>query len=308
MKRRSPADRAGYPPSEPDRGTCDRALLDELAVARQAGREEDEAREPRRAAGGAPAEIARRWRSGVTVRLKGPIDPVTDADVAAERAIIELIGARYPDDTIVAEESGVHAGATDAERRWLIDPLDGTTNFSHGFPHFCVSIASADETGPRVAVVAEPLRGWVFDAVRGGGARLDDVPIAVSATGRIERALLATGFPYDRHSAGDNNSHRFAHALRRTQGMRRAGSAALDLAFVAAGWLDGYWEYRLNPWDLAAGALLVHEAGGQVSTPTGSPWYLHHADIVATNRRLHAAVVALLTDAGDAPLPEDARP
>ncbi len=259
----------------------------------------------RAAALAAAREIADRWRSGFTVRLKRPINPVTDADLAAERIILEHLEAAFPGDGIVAEESGAHRAGRDARRHWIVDPLDGTTNFSHRLPHFCVSIASADRHGPRVGVIVDPLRGWVFDAVRGGGARLDGETIGVSSTARLDRALLATGFPYDRHEAQDNNSHRFCHALRVAQGVRRAGSAALDLAFVAAGLLDGYWEFRLAPWDLAAGALLVREAGGRVSTPTGRPWYLHHGDIVASNGVLHAPLVALLDAADEASGPED---
>jgi len=275
----------------------DSALAGELELARIA-------------AGRAAAEIRGRWRSGGAVRFKGPIDPVTEADLAAERIILDVIRSRFPDDRILAEESGLtgdvppdtHAGG----RRWFVDPLDGTTNFSHGLPHFCVSIASADADGPRVGVIVDPVRRWTFDAVRGGGARLDGQPIGVSVTRRVDRAILATGFPYDRHTAKDNNSARFSRALRMAQGLRRAGSAALDLAFVAAGWLDGYWEYRLNPWDLAAGALLVREAGGRVSTPGGGPWYVHDADIVATNGALHPRLLALLAGGGTrSPDPED---
>lgn len=210
------------------KGPIARDLLDELAVACLAGQT-------------AAAEIADRWRSGADVRFKGPIDPVTEVDLAAERIIVDLIRARFPDDHILAEETGASGPAGSRQRRWLIDPLDGTTNFSHGLPHFCVSIASADADGPRIGVIIEPLRRWTFTAVRGGGAHLDGRPLRVSATARMDRALVATGFPYDRHTARENNSGYFARALRKTQGMRRAGSAALDLAFVAAGWLDGYW-------------------------------------------------------------------
>lgn len=253
----------------------------------------------------AASEIAARWRRDSAVRFKGPIDPVTEADLAAERIIVSTIRARWPDDQILAEESGLD-GSGDSDRRWLVDPLDGTTNFSHGLPHFCVSIASADASGPRVGVIVDPLRNWTFEAVRDGGARLDGRPLRVSAIDRLDRAVLATGFPYDRHTAADNNSARFSRLLRRAQGLRRAGSAALDLAFVAAGWLDGYWEFRLNPWDMAAGALLVHEAGGRVSTPTGRPWYLHDAHIVATNGALHARLLTLLADGQSAHESEEA--
>ncbi len=257
-------------------------LLDDLAIARLAGQR-------------AGALIAEKWRSGVRVRFKGPIDPVTEADLAAERVITDLIRRRFPRDRIVAEEGGIDDGQGSG-RSWFVDPLDGTTNFSHGLPHFCVSIACADADGVRVGVIVEPTRGWVFDAVRGGGARLDGAPLSVSAAERLERAVLATGFPYDRHGAPDNNSHRFAHLLRAAQGLRRLGSAALDLAFVAAGWLDGYWERRLNSWDLAAGALLVREAGGVISDHQGRDWRVDAGEIVAANPGLHPPLLAALAE------------
>ncbi|MCB9527389.1 MAG: inositol monophosphatase [Myxococcales bacterium] len=249
------------------------------------------------AAARAAAFIARHWGQDPEVHYKGAINPVSEADLGAERIITALLADRFPDDRVIAEEGGGHAGTTG--RTWYVDPLDGTTNFSHGMPHFCVSIASADARGPRVAVIAEPLRRWFFSATRGGGAWLDGRRLAVSAVTRMERALLATGFPYDRHTAHDNNSHRFAAALRRAQGVRRAGSAALDLAYVAAGWFDGFWEDRLSPWDLAAGVLLVREAGGAVTDFAGEALAIT-ADgagrVVASNGQIHQAIVALIAE------------
>lgn len=275
-------------------------LLDDLALARLAGQR-------------AAAFIAHKWRTGVDVAFKGAIDPVTEADLGAERIITELIRARFPEDRVVAEESGAHGG--DGPRTWLVDPLDGTTNFSHGLPHFCVSIACADAHGLRVGVIVEPIRRWTFEAARGGGAWLEGRRLGVSATARLDRAVIATGFPYDRHTAHDNNSHRFAAALRVAQGLRRAGSAALDLAYVAAGWLDGYWEARLQRWDLAAGALLVQEAGGRLTDFRGEPWRLGEDRIVATNGRIHDPLLDVLarSDAafarGDAwPTPDPGAP
>lgn len=254
-----------------------------------------ELRVARVAAERAGAIVAERWQGVLAVRLKGAIDLVTEVDLAAEAAIVETIRADFPDDPILTEEAGALSGQTG--RRWYVDPLDGTTNYSHGFPHFCVSIAAVDSVGGRVAVIYEPLRGWAFTAMRGHGAHHDGEPIRVSSAERIGVALLATGFPYDRHHAADNNSHRFTEILRRARGLRRAGSAALDLAYVARGWLDGYWEDRLNPWDLAAGALLVKEAGGTVSRFGGAPFDLNRGQIVAANGRLHGGLVEAVAQA-----------
>jgi myo-inositol-1(or 4)-monophosphatase len=190
---------------------------------------------------------------------------------------------------VVSEEAG-RVGPEGGARWWWVDPLDGTTNFSHGFPHFAVSIASEDADGLRVGVVLEPLSGRCFSASRGGGAFLDGRRLSVSAVPDLDAALLATGFPYDRRTNPDNNVHRVAHLIRRCQGIRRAGAAALDLAYVAAGWLDGYWEDRLKPWDLAAGALLVREAGGLVTAFGGQPLDLVAGQCVASNGRVHPAL------------------
>ncbi len=240
--------------------------------------------------------IRDRWGQGHQVEHKGTVDLVTEADLGAERIVLEMLRAERPGDAVLAEESGAGAGVA-AGRRWCIDPLDGTTNFSHGFPHFCVSIALEDERGPAVGVVYDPLRRWTFSARRGGGAWRDGERLQVSAREDLAEALLATGFPYDRHTAVDNNSHRFSHLLRRAQGMRRAGAAALDLAFVAAGWLDGYWEDRLNHWDLAAGRLLVTEAGGVVTGFDGGPVDLARGALVAAGPHLHPALLRAVSEA-----------
>ncbi len=247
----------------------------------------------RHAAEQAGAYIARRWDTGVEAQFKGTVDLVTEVDLAAEAILVGAVRAQRPDDAIIAEE-GSGTEALGPGRTWHIDPLDGTTNFSHGFPHFCVSIALLDHQGPAVGVVHDPLRQWTFWATRGGGAWRNGQRLQVSASADLNRALLATGFPYDRHTNPDNNVGRFNALLRRAQGMRRAGSAALDLAFVAAGWLDGYWEDRLKSWDLAAGWLLVTEAGGQVTDLLGEPVDLTTGRLVAANPALHPTLVAAL--------------
>ncbi|MCB9534725.1 MAG: inositol monophosphatase [Myxococcales bacterium] len=235
--------------------------------------------------------IAAAWDRGVDVSFKGDVDLVTETDRAAEAAIVPLLAQHFPADAIVAEEGSGRAGGP---RAWHVDPLDGTTNFSHGFPHFAVSIALVDDDGPLVGVVHEPLRRWTFSATRGGGAWLDGRRLSVSDTATLDRALTATGFPYDRRTARDNNVHRADAVLRSAQGLRRAGAAALDLAFVAAGWLDVFWEDRLSTWDLAAGVLLVTEAGGRVTARDGEPLVLDAGDVLASNGRMHDAAAACL--------------
>lgn len=235
--------------------------------------------------------IATAWDQAATVEFKGEVDLVTDTDRAAEAAIVPLLAQQFPADAIIAEEGGGREGGP---RAWHVDPLDGTTNFSHGFPHFAVSIALVDADGPLVGVIHEPLRRWTFSATRGGGAWLDGRPLAVSRTATLDRALTATGFPYDRRTARDNNIHRADAVLRSAQGLRRAGAAALDLAFVAAGWLDAFWEDRLSTWDLAAGVLLVTEAGGTVTARDGRALVLTSGDVLATNGHVHAEAAACL--------------
>lgn len=239
--------------------------------------------------------IASRWDQGFEIRHKGTVDLVTEVDLAAEEIVVGCLARAFPNDQILAEEGG-DTGA-DGDRRWIVDPLDGTTNFSNGFPHFAVSIGLWHGDRPLVGVVHDPIREWTYWATRGGGAWRNDRVLGVSAADSLPNALLATGFPYDRHTNADNNTHRFAHLLRRCRGVRRAGAAALDLAYVACGWLDGYWETRLAPWDMAAGVLLVQEAGGVVTGLHGGDVDINLGNLVATNGRVHTSLVESLIEA-----------
>jgi myo-inositol-1(or 4)-monophosphatase len=249
----------------------------------------------RHAAEAAGLIIAQHWATGVPVDFKGDIDLVTAVDHACEVLVLKALGESFGDDTIVGEEGGGQTGTSG--RTWYVDPLDGTTNFSHGVPHCCVSIALFDAEGPAVGVIHDPIRRWTFYATRGGGAWRDGLRMQVSKTETLERSVLATGFPYDRRSNPDNNLGRTGALLQRIQGIRRAGSAALDLAWVAAGWLDGYWEDRLKPWDVAAGVLLVTEAGGLVGDLLGGDFELSAGRLTASNGLVHDALVAALRSA-----------
>lgn len=249
----------------------------------------------RHAAEAAGLIIAQHWATGVPVDFKGDIDLVTEVDRACEVLVLDHLRSAFPADTIIAEEGGGQQG--DSGRTWYVDPLDGTTNFSHGVPHCCVSIALFDDQGPVVGVIHDPIRRWTFYATRGGGAWRDGQRLRVSRTPVLERSVLATGFPYDRRSNPDNNLGRTGALLQRIQGIRRAGSAALDLAWVAAGWLDGYWEDRLKAWDVAAGVLLVTEAGGVVGDLLGGEFQLSAGRLTATNGLVHDALVAALRSA-----------
>ncbi|MFZ8845559.1 inositol monophosphatase family protein [Thermoflexus sp.] len=238
-----------------------------------------------------------RWhfRRGLEIIYKGEIDLVTEADLAAERVLISRIREAFPDHHLLSEESGEIL--QDSPWLWVVDPLDGTTNFAHGFPVFSVSIALLHEGQRVLGVVYDVMRDELFAARRGEGAFLNGRPIRVSRTSRLEAALLVTGFPYDRQESPFDNTQEFVALLKRCHGVLRVGSAALDLAAVAAGRLDGYWEFRLSPWDLAAGALLVEEAGGRVTTPTGDPLPPLATDIVATNGRIHEELLKALAAA-----------
>lgn len=225
----------------------------------------------------------------LSVTSKNRNDFVSEVDRSAEAAIIQELRSRYPDHAILAEESGEHQGS---DFQWVIDPLDGTTNYLHGFPQFSVSIALKYRNRLEQAVVYDPLREEMFTASRGQGAQLNDRRLRVAARTSLEGALIGTGFPYRDHSHLDSYLGMFKAMIQDTAGIRRPGSAALDIAYVAAGRSDGFWELGLAQWDLAAGALLVKEAGGTVSDIAGGDRYLETGNIVAGNLKVHQAMLA----------------
>jgi len=225
-------------------------------------------------------------------RKSNAIDLVTEADREAEAAAIAVLQRAFPAHAILAEESGANASAS--EHRWIIDPLDGTTNFAHGYPQFCVSIAYERRGKLQAAVIFDALRREMFVARRGGGATLNGKAIHVTRTPKLESALLITGFPYDRRERRRFYLAFWEAFMICTHGVRRTGSAALDLAWVACGRSDGFWEFGLKPWDVAAGTLLVEEAGGHVSNMDGSTLDLAGAQIVASNGRLHQEIIERL--------------
>lgn len=227
------------------------------------------------------------------IHHKGTVNLVTEMDQRSEDFLIKEIRSHYPDHRIVTEESGLLEGLD--TNCWYIDPLDGTTNYAHGLPIFCVSIGYAEHGDLKLGVVYDPMQDEIFSAEQGGGAWLDDQPLHVSEISELIQSLLVTGFPYDLLDTPQNNLENFTRLSRLSQGVRRLGSAAMDLCYVAAGRLDGYWEVRLSPWDLAAGALIVREAGGVVTSLTGSPDLLQPPySIVAGNPHLHPELLKLL--------------
>ena len=226
------------------------------------------------------------------VRSKTFNDFVSEVDHAAERTIIETLQDAYPDHGFIGEEGGNQN--VEAENVWIIDPLDGTTNFLHGFPQYCVSIALRQQGQLTQAVVYDPNRNDLFTATRGRGAFLNDKRIRVSNRTKLQDSLIATGFPFRDFAHLDTYLAMFKDMLKKTSGVRRPGSAALDLAYVAAGWADGYWEIGLKSWDLAAGALLVHEAGGLVGDFEGNEGYLASGNIVAGNPRIFGQILQTL--------------
>lgn len=230
------------------------------------------------------------WGNLESVQEKGrPGDLVTEADAAAEAAVITILKRHFPDHQILAEESG-HQGNTVSRFLWAIDPLDGTTNYAHQYPFSATSIALLIDGVPQVGVIFDPFHQELFRAAKGLGATLNRNPIQVSKTNTLAQSLLVTGFAYDRRETPDNNYAEFCHLTHLTQGVRRGGSASIDLAYVACGRLDGYWERGLSPWDIAAGIVLVQEAGGQVSAYDQSPIDLSSGRILATNSYLHEAL------------------
>ncbi len=228
----------------------------------------------------------------LTVHRKQRADFVSEVDVAAEQAIIRTLREAYPGHSFHAEESG--KSATEAEHVWIIDPLDGTTNFLHGFPQYCVSIALKHKGVLQQAVIYDMNRNELFTATRGAGAFLNDRRIRVSPTDKFEDSLIATGFPFREFDRFDEYLRMFANVTKQTAGVRRPGAAALDLAWVAAGRVDGFWEMGLSAWDMAAGALLVREAGGLVGDFSGEEGWLDSGRVVAANPKLFANLLAAI--------------
>jgi myo-inositol-1(or 4)-monophosphatase len=234
--------------------------------------------------------LAEFYRLRVGFELKGDFDLVTEADRASERLVVERLLANYPDHSIVAEEGGGREGSS--EYRWFVDPLDGTTNFAHGYPAFNVTLALARGDEMIAGVVYDPLREEMFAAEKGSGAYLNDQKIRVSSARRLADSLVSTGFP-SRKRSQNVNIHFYHQMAMSTHGVRRGGSAALDLSYVACGRLDAFWEFGLNPWDLAAGTLLVTEAGGNCSDMRGKPHTLKSSHLLVDNGLIHAEILEL---------------
>lgn len=227
----------------------------------------------------------------IAVTSKHRNDFVSEVDRSAEEAIIRELRGKYPDHAILAEKGGERQGS---DFQWVIDPLDGTINYLHGFPQFCVSIALKYRNRLEQAVVYDPLREELFTASRGQGAQLNDRRLRVTGRPSLEGALIGTGFPFRNHSLLDTYLDMFKVVLQNTAGIRRPGAAALDFAYVAAGRLDGFWELGLAQWDIAAGALLISEAGGTVSDLAGGDRYLETGNVIAGNLKVHQALGAKL--------------
>jgi myo-inositol-1(or 4)-monophosphatase len=247
-----------------------------------------------RLARGAGAIQRERYEGELEIRTKSAsIDLVTDVDHACEKLIVDALQSQRGNDAIVAEE-GSGDDHPDAEWRWIIDPLDGTVNYAHGYPRFCVSIGVEHHGVQTVGVVYDPLLDEMFSAVRGEGATCNGHAIAVTPEKDLGRAMLATGFAYDIHRAADDNINHFASFAKSVRALRRDGSAALDLCYVACGRFDGFWELKLHPWDVAAGILIVEEAGGRTSDFTGAGSCSSGRRVVASNSHLHDAMLNIL--------------
>jgi len=251
----------------------------ELAVAREAAK--------------AAGEILSRMLGNAHhIVKKGVIDLVTEVDLAAEKIILEIVSRNFPEDNILSEEAGKRDESSN--RTWLIDPLDGTTNFAHRFPFFAVSIALEIENEVVLGIVYNPYMNEFFEASKGKGAYLNDEPLRVSATFSLQESLLTTGFPYDVHERPEKIMGLLEKMTVRAQGIRRLGSAALDLCYVAAGRLDGFWEESLNPWDTGAGDIVVREAGGRLTTFLGGPYHPYLKSVVASNGLIHDEMIRVI--------------
>jgi myo-inositol-1(or 4)-monophosphatase len=259
------------------------------AAARESGRLITVARELAMQAG---AILKRGFHQHLTIEYKGRINPVTDIDLKSERLITQTITKRFPDHTILTEEGTNSTGGSDV--RWIIDPLDGTVNFAHGFPVYCVSIGVEIEGQLACGAVFDPERDELFWAVKGSGAFLNKKRIHVSTERKLERSLLATGFAYDIATSKRNNLGLFARVAKKVQGVRRPGSAAIDLCWLASGRLDAFWELELAPWDTAAASVILEEASGRISRIDGSHRSVLDPDLLASNSLLHRKMVTLL--------------
>jgi myo-inositol-1(or 4)-monophosphatase len=250
-------------------------------------------------------EVVRRGFGKVRqLGFKGAVDPVTETDTAAEALIISRLRAAFPEYYILGEESGGSDWNIPGSL-WLVDPLDGTNNFAHGFPHFAVSLGLMVDGELHIGVIYDPLRDEMFAGQRGKGATLNGTLMHVTQVAHLADAFLATGFPYTRRIAADNNVQRLDHFLRRSQGVRRAGSAALDMAYVACGRFDGFWESHLHPWDLAAGGLLVLETGGRFTDYVGGVANLFSGkEVLASNGLIHAEMLRVIREGAAAPHPD----
>ena len=226
------------------------------------------------------------------IDFKGTTDLVTQADHGSEDIILRQIEAAYPEHSILAEESD--GKRLKSQFTWIIDPLDGTTNFVHGYPFYAVSIALFKDESPLIGVVSDVFHEQIYSAVLGEGAYCNGEKISVTGTSKLQKALLATGFPYIHDEIWHRNMELFRQFTDRCQGVRRAGAAALDLCHVACGWLDGFWEHGLQPWDSAAGMLIVEEAGGKITRNDGSQFSIFYDNIVASNGILHEEMLAVI--------------
>ncbi|MDT7042623.1 inositol monophosphatase family protein [Candidatus Nitronereus thalassa] len=238
-------------------------------------------------------EILQKYtKAGFAIEHKTRLSLVTDADKESERTIVALLKQAYPTHQILAEEEGIHS-AQQSPYKWVIDPLDGTTNFTHGLPLYNVSIGLEYEGACIVGVVFDPTRPELFVGVKNEGATCNGQPIQVSRIAELGKSLLVTGFGYDIAESGDNLDE-FCRFTLRTQGVRRTGTAAIDLCYVASGRFDGFWEMNLNPWDTAAGTVILGEAGGKVTSYDGAPYTIYSKQMVASNGLLHEAIIDVL--------------
>jgi len=244
----------------------------------------------------AGALIRETWQQSKQIQYKSAIDLVTSADREAEERIVRVLQKRFPDHSILAEEETNIAGSQNIYR-WIIDPLDGTTNFAHAYPHFSVSIALEREGEMILGLVYDPVHGEVFKAAKGCGAFLNEKSVRTSRVKELDKALLATGFPYDRRERAAFYLSFFSAFMVRSQGIRRNGSAALDLCYLACGRIDGFWEFKLHPWDTAAASIIVREAGGTLTDFSGSPFSIWGEETLGSNGIIHGEMLRAITEA-----------